>query len=222
VAPQLLAARVLDIGAGTGVAARAALTAGAARVVALDPAAGMLHAVGPPVRAVVGEAGRLPMRDNAFDVALAALSLGHVPSLPRALREARRVARILAASAFAAGWSHPAKAAVDDAMAPFGFTPPPWYATLKCDSERQLDDPAAFTALAADAGYADVRVGVHQVPTGLTTAAELAAWRLGMAHLAPFVAALPAAARAEARRAAEEALVGAPPLVVGLVVFTAR
>jgi hypothetical protein len=49
----------------------------------------------------------------------------------------------------------------------------------------------------------------------------LADWWLGMAHLAPFVLALSPGERAEARRAVEAALVGAPALVVPLVVLAA-
>jgi hypothetical protein len=66
------------------------------------------------------------------------------------------------------------------------------------------------------------------VPTGLATPAELVAWRLGIAHYAPFLRSLDAAGRAAARRAAERAVAaaidvatGGGPLVVEMVVLTA-
>ena len=66
------------------------------------------------------------------------------------------------------------------------------------------------------------------VPTGLVTPAELVAWRLGMAHYAPFLRSLDPAGRAAARRAAERAVAvsisgatGAGPLVAEMVVLTA-
>jgi hypothetical protein len=67
-----------------------------------------------------------------------------------------------------------------------------------------------------------VTVRTVDVHTGLDTPARLAEWRLGMAHLAPFVASLPVAERAAVRRTAEGALAGSPPLVIPLVVLSAR
>jgi len=60
------------------------------------------------------------------------------------------------------------------------------------------------------------------VDTGRSSPAELASWRLGMAHVAPFVGALTAPRRAELRRAAEAAVTGAGPLVVDMLILTAR
>jgi SAM-dependent methyltransferase len=213
-------ARVLDLGAGTGVASRAALAAGAALVVAVDNAVGMLRRGGsiPPVLA---EACALPFAADSFDLVVAAISLGHVTDPVQALRETRRVGDALLVSAFEAGWTHPAKDAVDAALAPFGFRPPSWYVTLKRDVEPRVDDPANLAALATTAGYRDVSVRTVPVVTGLDTPAQLAGWRLGMAHVAPFVQALRAPERAAARRAAESTLVGAPPLVVPMVVLAA-
>jgi ubiquinone/menaquinone biosynthesis C-methylase UbiE len=221
----LAGARVLDLGAGTGVAGRAARAAGAATVVAADLAAAMarhcVDASGGAVAAVQADACALPFAAGAFDLVVAAMSLGHVPEPVRALREARRVAPALAASAFAPAASHPAKEAVDSVMASWGFRPPPWYEILKRDVEPQVNDADRLAALAEEAGYGEVRVRSVDVATGLDTPGRLAAWRLGMAHLAPFVATLSPADREAARRAAEDALVGAPPLVLPLLVLTA-
>jgi hypothetical protein len=71
------------------------------------------------------------------------------------------------------------------------------------------------------AGYAGVRTRTVTVPTGVESPAELAAWRLGMAHVAPFLGSLDAPTRAKVRRAAENAVVGTGPLVVAMTVITA-
>ena len=93
---------------------------------------------------------------------------------------------VLAASAFAPGWGHPAKGAVDAVLARFGYRPPPWYLTFKHDVEPRLGDTRLVRELALAAGYSRVDSSVLTVPTGLSGPAELAAWRLGMAHIAPF------------------------------------
>jgi SAM-dependent methyltransferase len=213
-------ARVLDLGAGTGVASRVALTAGAALTVALDNAVGMLRRAG-SMAPVLADACALPFTADSFDLVVAAISLGHVSDPVRALRETRRVGGALLVSAFQAGWTHPAKDAVDEALAPFGFRPPPWYLRLKRDVEPWVDDPGNLHELATAAGYRDVSVRIVAVATGLDTPAQLARWRLGMAHVAPFVQTLGAPERAAAVRAAESTLVGAPPLVVPMVVLAA-
>jgi SAM-dependent methyltransferase len=213
-------AKVLDLGAGTGVASRAALAAGAAGVVAVDIALGMLRRSG-SLRPVLANACELPFAADSFDLVVAAISLGHVADPVLALREARRVGAALLVSAFEAGWTHPVKAAVDEALAPFGYRPPPWYVVLKRDTEPQVDDPSNLAALARAAGYRDVSVRTVPVATGLDTPAQFAEWRLGMAHVAPFVQALPPSEQAVVRRAVESALVAAPPLVVSMVVLAA-
>ncbi|HEY5180501.1 MAG TPA: methyltransferase domain-containing protein [Dermatophilaceae bacterium] len=216
----LQGARVLDLGAGTGVAGRAALAAGAVLVVAVDNAAGMLRRGG-SMRPVLADACALPFTTDSFDLVVAAISLGHVSDPVRALRETRRVGGALLVSAFEAEWTHPAKAAVDQALVPFGFRPPPWYVVLKRNIEPQVDEPDHLGALATAAGYRDVSVHTVQVAVGLNTPAQLTRWRLGMAHVAPFVQSLPPSERAAVQRAAESALVGAPPLVIPLVVLAA-
>jgi SAM-dependent methyltransferase len=214
--------RVLDVGAGTGAVTRSVLDAGAGWVVATDLATAMLDALTPTVPRVAADAAALPFADGAFDLVTAACVLGHLPDPVRALREARRVATAVVATAFRLGWTHPAKSAVDQAMSGFGFTPPPWYAALKSTSEPLVDDPDSFRALAAAAGWAEPTIQIVDVPSGLGTARELAGWRLGMAHLAPFLAALPARDRAAAVAAAERAVAGLGEPVIPLVVLAAR
>jgi ubiquinone/menaquinone biosynthesis C-methylase UbiE len=225
-APVPLAGRlVLDLGAGTGVAGQAALAAGARRVVAADLSEGMLRH-GRGGTPVVADAVALPFRDGRFDLVLAAFCLNHLGRVEDGLAEARRVGAAIAASAFAPGWTHPAKEAADGAFRSFGYQPPGWYAALAPGS--RAGDPEVLAQTAAAAGFTRVRVHTVSVPTGLATPADLVSWRLGMAHYAPFLRSLDPAGRAAVRRAAERAVAasidgatGGGPLVVSMVMLTA-
>lgn len=87
-------ARLLEVGCGTGaLAARCAAELGC-EVVALDSSPEMVaatRALG--IEAVVGDVQRLPFGDTAFDVAVAAWMLYHVPDRDRAIGEVARVLR---------------------------------------------------------------------------------------------------------------------------------
>lgn len=189
----LAGARVLDVGAGTGTVSRAARDAGAV-VTATDMAPGMLaqdrHARPP---AAASDARRLAFRAGAFDVVLLGFVVNHLLDPARALAEAARVARpggLVAATVFHAEWDHPAKQAVDEVAAGFGHRPPAWYHRIKASAAVLTGYPAAFADLARAAGLKAVAVEDRVVDTGIEDPVELVAWRLGMAHLAPFVAAL--------------------------------
>jgi SAM-dependent methyltransferase len=214
--------RVLDLGAGTGAAGRAALAAGAREVVAADLAVPMLRRCRPASRPVVADAAALPFAPGSFDLVVAAFVLGHLPSLASGLAEARRVGRELAASAFPAGWTHPAKAKVDAVLHSRGYRPPAWYPAFKHGTEERAGDPAALAAEARAAGFADARVSTIVVATGASAPEQLAAWRLGMAHIAPFLSSLDPEGQAGVRRAAVAAVTGCPPLTVPMIVLTAR
>ncbi len=217
----LAGARVLDLGAGTGVAGRAALAAGAAEVAAADIAVAPLRHIAPPLQPVAADLAALPFRDGSFGVVLAAFSLTHVANLGAALAQARRVGRVLATSTFAPGWGHPAKSAVDRVLARFGYRPPAWYVTFKHETEPRLGDANLVCQLAVAAGYRRVKSTVVTVPTTLSEPAELAAWRLGMAHIAPFACSLDARRQAELRRAAADAMSGCEPLAIDMLVHVA-
>jgi len=163
-----------------------------------------------------------PKASGETDQIVISVKQGHVTDPARALHETRRVSGALLVSAFEAGWTHPAKAAVNDALAPFGYRPPAWYMVLKADGEPAVNDPANLAALATAAGYRDVSVRTVPVATGLDTPEQLARWRLGMAHIAPFVRRLSPADQADARRAVESTLAAAPPLVIPMIVLGAR
>jgi ubiquinone/menaquinone biosynthesis C-methylase UbiE len=218
----MIGARVLDVGAGTATAARAALARGAGSAVASDLAAGMLAHRPESVTAVVADLERLPFRDRSFELVTAAFCLGHLADPAAGMREIRRVGLAVVASAFVPGPSHPAKAAVDAALAEVGFRTPEWYEHQKDALEPRVDDPDALHALASDAGFDHVTVHRLEVHTGLDTPAAVVAWRLGMAQLAPFVSALDPEVREEARAAAEEAVAPFVPVLLPMLALSAH
>jgi len=185
----LAGATVLDLGSGTGVGSRSAAAAGA-RVVAVDLAPAMLlvdRGRRPPSAA--GDALRLPFRGGAFDVVLAPFSLNHFDDPSAAAREAGRVGSLLLASTYAADDDHPAKGAAEVALSEAGWTRPDWYSSLKT-SMQAWGTVEAATAVVERAGLAPVRVERFEIPFDGLTVDELVAWRLGLAHTAPYFASL--------------------------------
>ncbi len=185
--------RVLDVGAGTGAATRAALAAGAAEVVAVDKAFGMLASdAARRAPAAVGDAIAMPFMASAFDAAVAAFSLNHLSEPAAGLAEMARVTRsggVLLAAAYAADDRHPVKTAVEAALAARGWMPEPWYANLRGRAIPRLATLGGCTAAADDAGL-DAQVELVRVPFPELNAKDLVAWRLGMAQHAPFLARL--------------------------------
>lgn len=192
----------LDAGAGTGAVGRV-LAARGARVIAVDASEPMLRA-GPPAgdrTAVLGDVRSLPLGPCAVDITVAGFVLSHVPDPGAVLAELGRVTvpgGTVLATAFPADVpQHPTKAAVDDALACAGYVAPPWYAELKETGEPRVGSVSALAELAAGGLFA--RSFVHEVNVSLADldVATVVAWRLGMAHVAPFVAGLDASARDE-------------------------
>jgi SAM-dependent methyltransferase len=90
--------RVLDVGCGLGTLAAAAAARGAT-VTGVDLAAGMLAEARrrhPDIEFVQADAEALPFADHAFDVALGAFIVNHLPHPERAAAELSRVARRVA------------------------------------------------------------------------------------------------------------------------------
>jgi SAM-dependent methyltransferase len=194
----LRGARVLDLGAGTGSASRAIEAAGG-RVVAVDLEPAMLafrHQTRPP--AVVAEALALPFAPASFDAVVAAFVLNHVDDAAGVLRESARVLRADGALLLIqfASWTDPLKTGVDEVLQSYGYTPPSSYHRLKQELEPRVATTQALSALTAEASLVGVQVAVEDVDVGAFTARGLAAYRLGLAHIAPFVAALDADTRA--------------------------
>lgn len=217
--------RVLDVGAGTGAATRAALAAGATAVIAVDSAVGMLaHDASRRVPAVAGDALALPFAAATFDAAVAAFSLNHLTDPAGGLREMARVTRrggALLASSYAADDDHPVKVAVEAALGAHGWKPDGWYATMRTEAASLL---ATADACAAAAGAAGLEAVVEPVRVAFPEleARDLVAWRLGMAQHAPFLGRLP---QAEQDAVAVEALGrlgdAPPPLVRSILVVSA-
>lgn len=210
---------VLDIGSGTGAAARAIRAAGG-RPVAVDAAAAMATASAGP--AVLADATRLPVRSNSVGATVAAFCLNHLDQPEDGLREAERVtARGGAVLASSYGVDdHPVKAAVERALVRSGYVRPAWYDAIVTGAVAQLQTATGMARAAHDAGMA-ADVLTVDVAFPELGAAELVAWRLGMAHIAPHVALLDPAAR---ERVLAEALdrLGEPYMLVRrMIVLTA-
>src|SRR5262249_1535319 len=157
----------------TGAAGAAALAAGARAIVAADLAPRMLARCPAGLRPVAADATALPFRPESFDLTLAAFCLGHLPDVPACLREVRRGSAALAVSASAPGWSHPARRAVDEVLAEFGYRPPPWYLRFKQQTEPRSQDPDWLREQLAAAGFGSVAVNTVRVRTAVATPAQL-------------------------------------------------
>jgi SAM-dependent methyltransferase len=97
--------RVLDVGAGTGNAAAAALLAGAAEVVASDPEPKLITAGQrrlADVKWVEAGAEALPFEDAAFDVVVSCFGAIFAPDHERAATELARVGGVVALTAWIA------------------------------------------------------------------------------------------------------------------------
>jgi ubiquinone/menaquinone biosynthesis C-methylase UbiE len=211
----------LDAGAGTG-AATAEMIRRGARVTAIDLSAGMLRRV--TGTAAVGDIVRLPVRSNAVDIAVAAFVLNHLRHPIDGLRELARVTRPRGAvlvSVFGQAPAHPSKEAIDTVAAHHGFATPDWYRQMQDTFELQATTPEALTALAHRSGLEQADVQAVTVTPSMTDG-DVVSWRLGMAHLAPFVANLtPVQAKALADDACA-AVTGMPPLEIAMVTLVGR
>jgi ubiquinone/menaquinone biosynthesis C-methylase UbiE len=213
--PVGLAGRlVLDVGAGTGVATEALRAAGA-RPLAFDLSHGMLawrRTARPP--AAVCDALALPVRTGAAGGAVAAFLLNHLEEPVAALAELGRVTAPggpVLASVYSNAEQTEVKEAVDTVVAAWGWTPPDWYVAVKQRTAPRLGTPEAMAAAAAMAGLAGVTAAERQVDVGLRTPEELVAYRLGQAHVASFLTALPPPERRRLHTAAVAAVAAAAP-----------
>jgi SAM-dependent methyltransferase len=224
--PVPLAGRtVLDVGAGTGAASLAAAAVGA-RVVAIDVAPAMVRAnrAAPPalVGGVVGDALALPVASGAAGGLIAAFSFNHLSEPTQGFAEAVRACQPgspVLAGAYAADDDHPAKQAVDRAAAEQGWAPEDWYLEMRADVSALLATTDTMRTAAAVDGLDGV-ASLRRVPLPDLSPAALVGWRMGMAHVAPFLAAAGLDVRRRVTRRALELLGSAPPpLERSIVVF---
>ena len=215
----------VDVGAGTGAATRELLRRGA-EVVALDRSTSMLaelsRQTGGRVPTAVCDIRSLALPDDKYDVTVAGFVLNHLFDATAGMRELARVTRPggrVIATTFGSD-DHPIKVAVDDVLVRFGFVHPQWYLSLKQVAMPTVADPGGLTRVGTSSGLRSVTVEKIDVDLGDLPVEAAIAYRLGLAHIAPFVAALDAADRA--RLDAELAsVVGAlPPLRLPMLVVS--
>ena len=85
-----------------------------------------------------------------------------------------------------------------------------------------IEHPDALAALVAATGFDAVQVLQRPVDVGLATPEDVVGWRLGMAHLAPWVASLPAGRRQHAFEVARDAVAGLGPVVIDVLLVSGR
>ena len=187
--------RALEIGAGTGYFTLNLLRAGVVgEAVATDISPGMLGRLersaaqlGVQVETAACEAGELPFEDASFDLVFGHAILHHLPDLPGAFREFRRVLRPGGAVAFCGEPSHYGDRLASWPKRGANAVAPVWRALMGAGprpstnghvhgaEEDQLEQvvdvhaftPAQLTGHAAAAGFDDVRVSGEELVAGL-------------------------------------------------------
>ena len=173
------APRVLDAGAGTGVAGevaaaprrRARWSRSTSRTACSPRAAGL---------SAVGDLTRLPFADDAFDLVVAAFSLNHFDrTRPRRWASSAGSPVRCVATVFAPEWDHPAKEAVEGGggaarLRAAGRGTP----TIKAEALAN-PGPPELEAGAGRPGSRTAGRSVVEVDTGLESAGDLVDWRFG-------------------------------------------
>jgi SAM-dependent methyltransferase len=214
----------LDAGAGTGAATRV-LVARGADVDALDSSPSMLaelhRQLRGRVRTVVGDVRDLPLADGSYDHVVGAFVLNHLELPEAGVAELARVCRPagrVIATTFGAE-DHPVKPAVDAVLAGYGFVVPEWYRTLKQELIPKLGTPQAFGDVATRGGLVDVTVRAVDVDLSDLSPAVVVSYRLGLAHIAPFMQELDSSTAAALHRDAVTAIAPLPPLRLSMLVL---
>ncbi len=200
--------RVLDAGAGTGVAS-AVLSAIRAFPVAADLSHPMLAwraAQRPP--AAVADIRALPFRDRAVDDVVAAFVLNHLVEPEAGLAEILRVARsggaVLACVYATASHSH-VRDTIDRAAQREGWQIPYWYSEIKRTAVPLLGTAEDMLRVAERAGLVDIVVDERPVDVGVTEPEQLVDYRLGQANFSDWLSKMePARAEQIRRRLVEE------------------
>jgi ubiquinone/menaquinone biosynthesis C-methylase UbiE len=182
---RLVGHRVLDVGAGTGVASKVLHEQGACPISA-DLSLDMLSwkaATRPP--GAVADIRSLPLRDDAVDDSIAAFVLNHLTEPARGFAELIRVTRpggMLLATVYSVASRSPARDVVDDAARRDGWEAPDWYAEIKAKAAPILGTAEAMARAATGAGLSQVVVDERTVDVGVEEPEQLVDYRLGQAH----------------------------------------
>jgi SAM-dependent methyltransferase len=182
---RLSGRRVLDVGAGTGVASRALVDLDA-RPVAVDLSHDMLswdRRRRPP--AAVGDVTNLPVRAGSVDDLVAAFVYNHLRHPVAGFAEARRVVRpggTVLACTFSSEPHSAVRDVLDQAARDEGWQPPEWYVDAKANISHLLGSAMEMKRVAAEAGLVDMLIDERPVDVGVTTAEQLVDYRLGQAH----------------------------------------
>jgi SAM-dependent methyltransferase len=223
----LTGARVLDVGAGTGVCEAPLRAAGTATVVAADLSHDMLawnRLTRPP--AVVSDVMCLPFPRAVFDVAVASFVLNHLTNPVGGFAELARVARpggAVLATVYANSSHSDNRDTIDEIARTHGWAPPRWYTELKATATPLLGASAPMSAAAAEAALVDIEVDEEPVDVGLIEPEALVDYRFGQAQFAEWLAGLRLGERAAVRIAAVHAIESAmEPYRPRVLFLTAR
>jgi SAM-dependent methyltransferase len=206
----LTGARVLDVGAGTGVCEGPLSAAGTETVVAADLSYDMLEwnrPARPP--AVVADVMRLPFPSAVFDAAIASFVLNHLTNPAGGFAELIRVTRpggAVLATVYANTSHSQNRDTIDEVARTYGWAPPSWYARLKATATPILGAAAPMRAAAAAVALIDVEVDEEAVDVGLTEPEALVDYRFGQGHFAEWLAGLSLDERTALRTAAAHAI----------------
>lgn len=223
--PADLAGRTaLDVGAGTGAASRILIERGL-RVTAVDSSPAMLAELARQTRGrvpgIVGDILDLPLPDSAYDVAVACFVINHLDDPAAGVAEMVRVTRpggVVLATTFGAD-DHPIKATVDAVLFPHGFVLPDWYVQIKRVRMPLIGTPPALLAIGERAGLTDVRVESIDVDLADLPWEAAVAYRLGMVHIAAFLADLDDGTRAGIEAEVLDAVRRLPPFRLPMLVL---
>jgi SAM-dependent methyltransferase len=149
---------------------------------------------------IAGDMCALPFARGQVDAAVSGFAISHIDAPQNALREMCRVVRPhgwVIAAVFGAAEASASKDAVDEVARDLGYQPPAWYVQLKTRTEPRSNTPALLAECAEAADLDDIEIADVVVDPGIDTPEAIAAYRTGLAHMAPFVASLPEPTRIE-------------------------
>jgi ubiquinone/menaquinone biosynthesis C-methylase UbiE len=175
--------RVLDAGAGTGVASDA-LAAGGARSIGIDLSFDMLRCYAHP--SAVGDLCALPLASRSVDDVVAAFVLNHFTDPRPGFAELMRVTRsggAFLACVYSASNRSAVRDRVDQLAIESGWRVPDWYVDIKAAAIPVLGNAAAMETAARGAGLHDVVVDEVMAAAADTIRPVMEPYRPGVVFL---------------------------------------